>query len=112
MCSATPADDDVAAIARNSWAGKSRSDIHSSGYVVHTLEAALWSLAQAQDFRDAVLTAANLGNDADTVAAVTGQLARALWGRRIPVEWVERLAWSERMRTIGAALHEGHRQRR
>ena len=89
-----------------SWAGKSRSDIHSSGYVVHRLEAALWSVARAQDFRDAVLTAANLGDDADTVAAVTGQLAGALWGAKaIPAEWVERLARSERMRTIGAALH-------
>ena len=105
---AWPADEDVAAVAGNSWVGKSRSDIHSSGYVIHTLEAALWSVARAQDFREAVLTAANLGDDADTVAAVTGQLAGALWGATaIPAEWVERLAWSERMRTIGAALYEG-----
>ena len=103
-----PADNDIAAIAGGSWAAKARSDIHSSGFVIHTLEAALWSVARAQDFRDAVLTAANLGDDADTVAAVTGQLAGALWGATaIPAEWIERLAWSERMMMVGAALYEG-----
>jgi ADP-ribosyl-[dinitrogen reductase] hydrolase len=89
------ADAEVDRIARGGWQGKSRTEIRSSGYVIHTLEAALWSVAQAENFRDAILTAANLGEDADTVAAVTGQLAGALWGRGgIPPEWITRLAWS------------------
>ena len=106
-----PAHDDVAAIACGAWTQKRRADIHSSGYVIHTLEAALWSVARSADFRDAVLTAANLGDDADTVAAVTGQLAGALWGASgIPAAWIERLAWSERIRALGAALYRGRRE--
>lgn len=47
--------------------------------------AALWSFYQSDNFRDAVLTAVNLGNDAATVGAVTGQLAGAYYGyRNIP----------------------------
>ena len=75
---AWPADDDVAAIACDASTRSSRADIHSSGYVVHTLEAALWSVARAQEFRDAVLTAANLGDDADTVAGVDRAAGRSL----------------------------------
>ena len=81
-----------------SWRGKRRNDIKSSGYVVHTLEAAIWSVARTHNFRDAVLLAANLADDADTTAAVTGQLAGALYGLSgIPREWVNRLAWRERL---------------
>ena len=70
----------------------------SSGYVVHTLEAAIWSVARTGDFRSAVLLAANLADDADTVAAVTGQLAGALYGlNAIPDHWRERVAWKDRL---------------
>ena len=80
------------------WRGRARNEIRSSGYVVHTLEAALWSVARAGDFRDAVLLAANLADDADTVAAVTGQLAGALYGLSgIPDRWLDRLAWKDRL---------------
>ena len=104
---AWPGDDGIAAIACGSWAGKSRSAIHSSGLVIHTLEAALWSVAHSANFRDAVLTAANLGDDADTVAAVAGQLAGSLYGASgIPAEWIARLAWGERIGALGAALYE------
>jgi ADP-ribosyl-[dinitrogen reductase] hydrolase len=104
---AWPGNADVEAIAQGSWIGKPRERIRSSGYVIHTLEAALWSVAQADNFRDCVLIAANLGDDADTVAAVTGQLAGSLWGvADIPAEWVRQLAWSLRIRKLGAALYE------
>jgi ADP-ribosyl-[dinitrogen reductase] hydrolase len=103
-----PDNKDVDAIAQGSWIGKPRSEIRSSGNVIDTLEAALWSVAQADNFRDCVLIAANLGDDADTVAAVTGQLAASLWGTSgIPAEWVRRLAWSLRIRKLGAALYDG-----
>jgi ADP-ribosyl-[dinitrogen reductase] hydrolase len=106
-----PAHDDVAAIACGAWTQKTRADIHSSGYVIHTLEAALWSVARSANFRDAVLTAANLGDDADTVAAVAGQLAGSLYGAAgIPAAWIERLVWSERIRALGAALYDGRRE--
>ena len=80
------------------WRGRARNEIRSSGYVVHTLEAALWSVARTGDFRNAVLLAANLADDADTVAAVTGQLAGALYGLSgIPDPWLDRLAWKDRL---------------
>lgn len=69
---------EIVAIAGARYAGRERDEIASSGYVVHTLEAALWCVGRSASFREAVLLAANLGEDADTVAAVTGQLAGAL----------------------------------
>lgn len=54
--------------------------IRGSGYVVKSLEAALWALARSDDFESAVLAAVNLGDDADTTGAVCGQLAGAYWG--------------------------------
>lgn len=84
------------------WA---RDTISSSGYVVHTFEAAIWSVARTADFRGAVLLAANLADDADTVAAVAGQLAGALYGLSgIPERWLERVAWNERPLAAGRRL--------
>jgi ADP-ribosyl-[dinitrogen reductase] hydrolase len=72
---------------------------------VHTLEAALWCVHAAADFREAVLLAANLGNDADTVAAVTGQLAGAIWGGAgIPDDGLAKLSWCDRVRDRAMSL--------
>ena len=66
------------------------------GYVVKSLEAALWAFHDAKDFREAVLRAVNLGDDADTTGAVCGQLAGAYWGESgIPKEWRDGLAQPE-----------------
>ena len=71
--------------------------IKSTGYVLRTLEAALWSVWKTDNFRDAVLTAANLGVDSDSVAAVAGQLAGTLCGASaIPREWLAKLAWRDK----------------
>lgn len=56
------------------------SEIRSSGYVVDTLEAALWSLLHSHSYAETVLRAVNLGNDTDTVGAVAGGLAGILYG--------------------------------
>jgi ADP-ribosyl-[dinitrogen reductase] hydrolase len=83
----------VAAIARGCYKAKSEAEIRASGYVLHTLEAALWAFTRTQSFADAILTAANLGEDADTTAAVCGQVAGAFYGESsIPSHWLERLA--------------------
>ena len=88
----------VARVMAGSWRGRPRNRIRSSGYVVHTLEAAIWSVARTGNFRNAVLLAANLADDADTVAAVTGQLAGAHYGLSgIPADWLERVAWKDRL---------------
>jgi len=102
----------IARIVRGSWRGRARQDIRSSGYVVHTLEAAIWSVARTANFRNAVLLAANLADDADTVAAVTGQLAGAIYGLSgIPKQWVDRIAWRDRLLETAQNLSElGHRE--
>ncbi len=67
--------------------------IHSSGYVIHTLEAALWCLLTSNSYAEAVLKAVNLGDDTDTTAAVTGGLAGIYYGfEQIPADWVEQIA--------------------
>jgi ADP-ribosyl-[dinitrogen reductase] hydrolase len=88
-----------------SWHGKHRHQIRASGYVAHSLEASLWSVARSGCFTNAVLLAANLGEDADTTAAITGQLAGALYGASdIPSPWLERLAWRARIEGMADAL--------
>ena len=66
--------------------------IKSSGYVVDTLEAAIWCVLTTNDYKTCVLKAVNLGEDTDTVAAVAGSLAGALYGvEGIPGEWLDAL---------------------
>lgn len=75
----------------------SRDEVKSSGYVIHTLHAALWCFKNTDNFRDAILLATNLGDDADTVAAVTGQIAGAYYGMgNIPINWLDTLYETER----------------
>lgn len=94
-------------IAQGTWMGKSREQIGSSGYVVHSLEAALWCFARHNSFEAAVLEAANLGDDADTTAAITGQIAGAFWGRGgIPAHWLAKLHQEQDIRGLALSLHQ------
>lgn len=95
----------VRAVAGGSWRDKERAAVRSSGYVIHTLEAALWAVGRTETFEDALVLAVNLGEDADTVGAVTGQLAGALYGASgIPERWLAPLAWRERIANLAEAL--------
>ena len=95
------------------WRGKPRGAIRSSGYVIHTLEAALWCVDQASSFEEALILAVNLADDADTVGAVTGQLAGAVWGLSgIPDRWLAPLAWRTRLLDTAQALLVGGAARR
>lgn len=68
-------------------------EIASSGYVVHSLEAALWCLFKENNFEKTVLRAVNLGSDTDTTAAIAGGLAGLLYGfDAIPQKWIDQLA--------------------
>ena len=72
------------------------SEVNSGGYVLHTLDAALWCLANTASYRECVLTAVNLGSDTDTTACVAGALAGARYGcGSIPAEWLEALRGKE-----------------
>ena len=98
---------EVEAVARGSWRAKDPPAIRGTGYCVDALEAALWAVGGAADFRDAVLRAANLGDDADTTAAIAGQLAGARWGvSGIPATWCERLAAFDRIESIASSLYD------
>jgi len=96
---------EVKEVASGSFRRKNPPDIVGSGYVVESLEAALWAFHDAQDFREAVLKAVNLGGDADTTGAVCGQLAGASWGASgIPSQWLEGLAKREMIEEALAGL--------
>ena len=93
------------AIARGEYIAKRESEIRGSGYVVECLEAALWCFAHTESFEAAVLSAANLGDDADTTAAVCGQLAGAVYGERaIPERWLTRLAMRDEIAELARRL--------
>ncbi|QDU19088.1 ADP-ribosylglycohydrolase family protein [Urbifossiella limnaea] len=104
LWAAEPLAPKVAAVAAGSFRTKAESAVSGSGYVVHTLEAALWAFAATDTFRDGALKVVNLGDDADTTGAVYGQLAGAYYGAdAIPAEWREKLA----MRAEIEALADG-----
>ncbi len=98
----------IAEIPHYSWladikalAEKPETEIVSSGYVVTTLEAALWCLSKSDSYRDCALKAVNLGEDSDTIAAVAGGLAGLRYGfAAIPADWIAVLArrdWIEEL---------------
>ena len=94
-------------IAGGSFRNIDRNAIRSGGYVVDTLEAALWSVYNTNSFEEAVLLAVNLGRDSDTVGAVTGQLAGALMGMSsIPRHWLKKLQWREHIESLATRLYE------
>jgi ADP-ribosyl-[dinitrogen reductase] hydrolase len=97
----------VISIANGDYKSFSREFIKSSGYVIDTLEAACWCVFTSDDFESAVLKAVNLGDDADTVGAVTGQIAGAVWGySSIPDNWVKILYDHDRLHAIAEILYE------
>lgn len=96
---------EIDAVAAGSFLVKDPPDIRGTGYVVESLEAALWAFARSDDFRTGCLLAANLGDDADTTTAVYGQLAGAYYGAAaIPAPWVEALALREEIIALAAGL--------
>jgi ADP-ribosyl-[dinitrogen reductase] hydrolase len=95
----------IARVAGGSFLRREPPGIRGSGYVVESLEAALWAFSRTDNFRDGCLAAANLGDDADTTAAIHGQLAGAYYGASaIPQEWRERLTLRERIEAMADGL--------
>lgn len=83
----------------------SEDDIHSTGYVIHTLEASLWCMFNSNSYTEAVLKAVNLGDDTDTTGAVTGGLAGLVYGiNSIPQTWINLLPRKEEIYNLADRL--------
>ena len=108
-----PLVDAVDAVAAGSFTDREPPVIRGHGYVVASLEAALWAFHRSTSFAEGCLLAVNLGEDADTTAAVYGQLAGAYYGETgIPAAWRERLAmrgtiagYAEQLHALSASVH-------
>lgn len=97
----------ILAIKNAEYLDNTEDEIDGSGYVVKSLEAALWCFHKTSNFRDAVLMAANLGNDADTTAAIVGQVAGAYYGaKEIPANWVEMLDQRDTIIALADSLYD------
>jgi ADP-ribosylglycohydrolase len=84
------------------------TNVRSGGFVIDTLEAALWCFLSTDNYRNAVLKAVNLGDDTDTTAVVTGDLAGLFYGlEAIPAEWLETLAGSGDIRRLAGSMAAG-----
>ena len=91
---------------REDFSKLDEAEIRSSGYVVDTLEAAIWCLLRTESFKDCVLKAANLGEDTDTVAAVAGGLAGLYYGyESIPNDWLSVIAKRDYVESLCNGLH-------
>ena len=79
--------------------------IRGLGYVVKSLEAALWAFSRGDDYRKCVLLAVNLGHDADTTGAICGMLAGAVYGvEGIPAEWRRRVVKADLIEDLAEKL--------
>jgi len=102
-------DPSIDEIASGSYKVKHPPEIRGSGYVVKTLEAALWAFYRSDSFEEGCLLAVNLGEDADTTGAIFGQLAGAFYGRnRIPAPWLSRLAEREKIELYADRLYQSN----
>ena len=97
---------EIAQVASGSFKRKQPPSICGSGYVVQSLEAALWAFHHSTAFRDGALLAVNLGNDADTTGAIYGQLAGACYGiEGIPADWRSKISHFDLIVDFATQLH-------
>lgn len=102
-----PLDKAVERVAAGTFKERQPPEIRGSGYVVESLEAALWAFHLAGSFREGALLAASLGNDADTTCAIYGQIAGAYFGLQgLPPAWLGKLAFRARIQEMADRLFE------
>ena len=107
-----PLADEIARVAEGSFKDRNPPEIQGTGYVVQSLEAALWAFHRSNNFRDGALLAANLGDDADTTAAIYGQIAGAYYGvEGIPAAWREQLTMADEITSMAEAIFPQPSQR-
>jgi ADP-ribosyl-[dinitrogen reductase] hydrolase len=98
---------EIAEVAEGSFRRKAPPEIRGTGYVVQSLEAALWAFIHSDSFEQGALLAVNLGEDADTTGAVYGQLAGAYYGADgIPAAWRDKLAMRDEIVALADRLYE------
>jgi ADP-ribosyl-[dinitrogen reductase] hydrolase len=103
----SPLDSKIAAIAAGSFKRKEPPGIRGTGYVVDSLEAALWAFDRSNSFQEGALLAVNLGEDADTTGAIYGQIAGAFYGtEQIPVEWRAKLTMGDLIIGLADKLYD------
>ena len=103
----TPKCEKVASIANLNFLSLNYSEIKGSGYAVESLVSALWCFMKGATFKECILLAANLGNDADTTAAICGQIAGAYYGKSgIPKSWRESISMAIEIESLALELYE------
>lgn len=109
-CQRTPDPDwpqPIREIAAGCWKGRNASELGTTGFVVSTLETALWAVEEGNSFESSLLIAVNLGGDADTIGAVTGQVAGARYGYdAIPAHWLDMLALRAELDEVSLSLSD------
>ncbi|HWV14803.1 MAG TPA: ADP-ribosylglycohydrolase family protein [Cellvibrio sp.] len=94
-------------ITQGNYLSKAYEELTGSGYVIESLESALWCFHHSHSFAEAILLASNIGNDADTTAAICGQLAGAFYGyHAIPEHWRKRLFECDEIAAVALQLAE------
>lgn len=110
-CWKSPLHPEIEAVAQGSFRLRSPPDIRGTGYVVQSLEAALWAVHEAKSFQDACQRAVHLYEDADSTGALAGALAGTLWGvEAIPSRWTETLRHTNGLLRFADALTEHQSQ--
>ena len=89
-----PLSEKIIALLKSDYRSKHRKQIKSTGYVIDSLEAALWAFSATDSFEAGMVKAVNLGGDADTIGAIYGQLAGAYYGETaVPYRWIKNLKY-------------------
>ena len=107
----SPLAERIAAVAEGSFKHRDPPEIKGTGYVVESLEAALWAFHRSRDFREGALRSVNLGDDADSTGAIYGQIAGAHYGiQAIPAKWRDLLTMNDEIVSIADSLYGHARQ--
>jgi len=102
--------EEIFEIAEGRYKYKEPPEIKGTGYVVKSLEAALWAFCHSTSFEDGCLLAVNLGDEADTTGAIYGQIAGAHYGvDAIPISWRKRIAYVDRIAGLAMDLYENRK---
>jgi ADP-ribosyl-[dinitrogen reductase] hydrolase len=102
-----PQTEAIATLQTFEFIDKNYRDLRGTGYVLESLEAAIWCFWHTHSYADCILAAANLGDDADTTAAIAGQLAGAYYGYQgIREDWCQHLYWHDEICLLAEKLYE------